>query len=239
VVVPGADATALDDIARIAQVHADETSADDVIARVVELVTRRCAQCDGAALTVDTGGEHTFGASCGEIDQIHRVQFGVHAGPVVEVLDNGEPRRVDDVASEKRWPDFAAVTSAAGFRSCLVLPVRTDRSRAGALALYSCTVSAFTESSHDLALLLAAQAGVAVDNHAVYAVAQRAVANLQEALQTRAVIEQAKAIIAVQHGIGLDDAFSLLSAQSQREQRRLSDVARSFVDDRISTTNVV
>jgi len=131
------DAATAEDIARIAAVHMDEASADEVIARVIDLVTRRCSVCDGAALTVATGGEHTFGASDPSIDDIHRAQFDAAAGPVIDVLELGEPRRVDDVGADARWAEFAAASAAGGFRSCLVLPVRTDRSRSGALALYS------------------------------------------------------------------------------------------------------
>ncbi len=104
-----------------------------------------------------------------------------------------------------------------------------DQQPPGALALYSEQTHTCTGVAHDLALLLAAQSGVALTNLDRYADAQATIEHLHCALQTRGWIEQAKTIIATDRRVPLDDAFTLLARESQNARRKLADVARNLV----------
>jgi hypothetical protein len=110
--------------------------------------------------------------------------------------------------------------AAAGLRSCLILPLRTDREPGGALAIYGAQPGCFTGAGHDVALLFAAQGGVAIRNAALHRSCRRLVENLQVALESRAVIEQAKGILVAEYGYPPDVAFKRLSCSRKTSTGR-------------------
>jgi GAF domain-containing protein len=230
------DATAKE-IAALAALSVDEQSANDVLDRAVRLVARQVPTCTAAAATMTAADEaHTFATSDDRIRELHQIQIARGEGPVLDALHHGEPRRIDDVDQEIRWPSFTAAARAAGFAACLVLPVRTDERPGGALALYSDQTEAFSGVSHDLAVLIAAQAAVGLQNLELFADARRTINNLHAALTTQAWIEQAKAVIALEQGVSLEEAFRILSQESQRRRRKLTAVARDLVSSRLNRT---
>jgi len=113
------------------------------------------------------------------------------------------------------------------------LPLRTDREPGGALAIYGRAPGCFAGSGHDVALLFAAQGGVAMRNAALYKNCQRLVQNLHIALESRAVIEQAKGILVAEYGCSPDVAFKRLSALSQNSNKKVKDIAADLVSGRV------
>jgi GAF domain-containing protein len=188
-----------------------------------------------AAAGVVAAGEHSWSHATSEavIDDLHRQQVQTGDGPVVEALRYGEARRIDDAAAEGRWPQVCAAMMAEGLQSCLVLPLRTDLEPGGVLAVYGREPRAFAGSGHDIALLFAAQGGVALRNAALYRGCQRLVENLRIALASRAVIEQAKGILVAEYGCSPDVAFKRLSAVSQNTNRKVREIAADLVEGRI------
>ena len=137
-------------------------------------------------------------------------------------------------AAEPRWPAFCQPAAAAGFGSLLALPLRTDQRSAGAVALYGDAPGVFRGAAHDIALLFAAQGGTAVRNASLYRACRRMVDDLQAALESRAVIEQAKGILQAELGISPAEAFRLLSRHSQNTNQRVRVIASRLVRGRIT-----
>jgi GAF domain-containing protein len=186
-----------------------------------------------AAVTIALDGSAlTFAASDRRLDELHRLQFDGGAGPVVETLRHNEPRRIDDTRAEERWPAFCRGAADAGFRSCLVLPLRTDRQPAGAVALYGREPDVFRGAAHDIALLFAAQGGTAMRNASLYRSCRRMVSNLHAGLESRAVIEQVKGILHAELGVSPEAAFSLLSRYSQKTNQRVRRISALLVQGR-------
>jgi GAF domain-containing protein len=178
-------------------------------------------------------GALIFAASDHRLDELHRLQFDGGDGPVVETLRHNEPRRVDDTAAELRWPAFCREAARAGFRSCLTLPLRTDRQPAGAVALYGHDPNVFRGAVHDVALLFAAQGGTAVRNASLYRACRRMVDSLHTELEARAVIEQAKGILHAELGVSTAEAFRLLSRYSQNTNQRVRIISARLVQGRL------
>ncbi len=111
--------------------------------------------------------------------------------------------------------------------------MRTDRKPGGALVVYGRDPDAFTGAGHDVALLFAAQGGVAIRNAAAYRSCRELVVNLQSALESRAVIEQAKGILVAEHGCDPEVAFKELSRISQNTNRKVREIAADLVAGRI------
>jgi transcriptional regulator with GAF, ATPase, and Fis domain len=221
-------------IASLAQLLLAEDDSDATLRQLAELALEVIPRSDAAGVVAAGEASWSFAASAGTVADMHQLQLETGDGPVPEALRYGEARRIDNVADEDRWPDVCAAMAAEQLSSCLVLPLRTDRKPGGALAVYSHERNAFVGSSHDVALLFAAQGGVAVRNAALHRGCRRMVENLQVALASRAVVEQAKGILVARYGYPPDVAFKRLSAISQHANRKLRDIAADLVEGRIN-----
>ena len=229
-------AESLADAARLLK---DDEVPDEVLHRLTALGVELVPGGNAAAVTIalDKSGL-TFAASDRRLDELHRVQFDSGDGPVVETLRHNEPRRIDDTTAECRWPAFCRAAAETGFRSCLVLPLRTDRQPAGAVALYGQDPDVFGEAAHDIALLFAAQGGTAVRNASLYRTCRRMVSNLHVGLESRAVIEQAKGILHAELGVSTEEAFRLLSRYSQHTNQRVRKISARLVQGLISAEEI-
>ena len=125
-----------------------------------------------AGVVASTDSSWAYAESGDGVASLHEMQMhSGGAGPIVaETLEvSARPGGIDsDAAAETRWPEVCQAMTAGGLRSCLVLPLRTDRRPGAALALYGREADSFAGSDHDIALLFAAQGGVAVRNAALY-----------------------------------------------------------------------
>jgi GAF domain-containing protein len=237
--VVSVDRDLADQIAEVARLLADDEVPDEALWRLTRMGAELVPGGRAAAVTVDSGGQGlTFAASDSRLDELHRVQFEDSGGPVVETLRHNEPRRVDDTAAEDRWPVFCRAAARAGFGSCLVLPLRTDRRPAGAIALYGHDRGVFTGAAHDIAVLFAAQGGTAVRNAALYRRCRQLAVNLHAALESRAVIEQAKGIVHAELEVSPEEAFELLSRFSQDHNRKVRKVAADLLDGQIAVQDL-
>jgi hypothetical protein len=223
-----------DRVAQIARLLQEDDS-DAALRRLTGLGIRLVPGADAAAVTVaGDEGAYTFAASDPSLDELHRLQFGSGEGPTVESLQYSEPRHVTDLGDEQRWPGFCRAAAHAGFVSCMMLPLRPDRRHPiGAVALYGRHADAFRGSSYDLALLFAAQGGTAVHNAETYAACQDMVTSLHRALESRAIIEQAKGMLRAEFGVSPDEAFRLLRRRSHSTNRKIRELAAGLVTGEI------
>lgn len=228
-----------DRVAEVARLLADDEVLDEALHRLTKLGVDLVPGGTAAAVTIAAGDSAlSFAASDQRLDELHRLQFDGGDGPVAETLRHNEPRRVDDTSTERRWPVFCRAAATAGFGSCLVLPLRTDRQPAGAVALYGQQPHMFRGAAHDIALLFAAQGGTAVRNAALYRACRRMVDKLHAGLESRAVIEQAKGVMHAALGISPDEAFHLLSRFSQNTNQRVRKVSADLVRGRIAPEDI-
>lgn len=229
-----------DSISEVAQLLKADEAPDEALLRLTRMAVDLVPGSTAAEVTVAAGGRAlNFAGSHRRLDELHRLQFDeVGDGPVLEALRHNEPRRVDDTRGESRWPAFCRAACAAGFFSCLALPLRTDRRPAGAIVLYGPEPELFRGVAHDIALLFAAQGGTAVRNASLYRACRRMVDDLHGGLESRAVIEQAKGIIHADLGVTTDEAFHLLSKFSQNANQRVRKVCADVVNGRIAPADL-
>jgi GAF domain-containing protein len=222
-----------DQIAELARLLIDDDDSASPLEQLTELAVELVPGSTAAGIVAAGSTSWTFAASEPAVSELHQLQFDSGDGPLAEALRHGEPRRVDDTTDEPRWPAFCQAAARAGLRSCLVLPLRTDPQPGGAIALYGRDCQSFCGADHDIALLLAAQGGVAVHNAGMYRSCREMVANLHTALASRAVIEQAKGILVAEYGYPPEVAFKHLSRLSQHTNRKVRDIAADLVAGRI------
>jgi GAF domain-containing protein len=221
--------TELTEVARLVDADEDLT---DVLERLVDHAVALVPGCSAAGLTVAVpGGGLTAAESDDRVTACHDVQFGDGGdGPARECLRHNEPRRIDDMDRESRWPAFRSAARGHGFASCLALPLRTDRLPAAALNLYAEESDVFATTTQDVALLFAAQGGVALDNASQYLQSKELIGHLHRALATRGVVERARGLLMSRHGLSSESAMDLLRVESQRSDRKLTEVATAVLD---------
>jgi GAF domain-containing protein len=156
-------------------------------------------------------------------------QYGRGEGPCLHAATTGELVEIADMEAETRWHAYVQEAAARGARSSLSVPLRLGDGLSGALNIYARKPHAFDEDSRVTATRFAPYAAVAVANMHAYQNARLMADNLQLALESRAVIDQAKGIVMERHKLTADQAFQALAEASMRANRKLRDVAEHLV----------
>jgi GAF domain-containing protein len=160
------------------------------------------------------------------------LQYERGYGPCIDAGRGGVLLRVDDMATEQRWPDYVAhVCRVSPVRSSLSVPLPYQGSSIGALNNYSTRTSAFAQpESLRAGLEVAEVIAVAVANADAHWQLGEQARNMGLAMQSRAVIEQAKGVLMAQRHVEADQAFEILRDASQRYNRKLRDIAVGIVE---------
>ncbi len=212
----------------------DETY-EQTLQRVVDLARRSIAGCDSASVTLldaDPAPGRTIVRTDGLAQRVDEVQYQLGTGPCLDASRSRQVHAVVSMRTEERWGSFPGEAIRHGVLSSLSLPLAVRGESIGALNLYASCEAAFTESAGEVGRLFAAQAAVAVANAQVYEASRRLTEQLQKAVRSRAVIEQAKGILIAERGCDDDTAFDLLRSASQRQNVKLRDVALRLVESK-------
>jgi transcriptional regulator with GAF, ATPase, and Fis domain len=143
-------------------------------------------------------------------------------GPCLAAARSQEVVRLEDVATDQRWPSFASLAADAGVGSMLCLPLHVDTTTFGTLSLYADTPHAIKDGAEPVARVLAVLAAITLSE-------SRSRLHLERALQSRDLIGQAKGIIMHARRVTADEAFALLVRRSQETNTKLVEVAESVV----------
>ena len=173
-----------------------------------------------------------------EIVELFQVQNA--EGPCLDCFRSGRPVQVEDMgAAADRWPLFVPVATGAGFRSAHALPLRLRGQILGALNLFRTSPGRLAPGEVAAAQALADVATIAIVQHRAAHDAQTLADQLQLALDSRIVIEQAKGVIAEQAGIRMDEAFAQLRGYTRRHRRLLAEVADDVVERRLRAAELI
>lgn len=152
-------------------------------------------------------------------------------GPCLDCFSQGEAVAVDDVLAAEggRWPRFGPNATAAGFRSVIALPLRLRNETIGVLNLFRAGSGPLDPADTMLGQALADVATIGILQERGSRRREVLARQLQEALTSRIVIEQAKGVLAERAGLHVDEAFTLLRSHARQHSEPLSDVARRVV----------
>lgn len=167
--------------------------------------------------------------ACIEVDN---VQYSNGTGPCIDAMRERKIKRTDPLEREERWPQYAQAALKEGFTAVLAAPLELSGISIGALNLYSRSVSPFPEDTESAALAYATQVSYAIDYAKLYEQASVTVEQLEEALKSRAVIDQAMGILMERESVGSSEAFEMLRTASQHSNVKLRDIARKIVGEK-------
>ena len=196
------------------------------------IATEAVDGCDLASITVLREGTPTTPTFTDkDALTLDEAQYAHGDGPCLAAIRHRGIERVE-IVSESRWPAYTAAAREIGVVGSLSVPTVRGEGAVGALNLYSRTRSLFDDAACETACLLADQLGLAARSVAAFEEAYELAQQLQQAMESRAVIEQAKGIIMAQSGVGPEDAFEILRRASQAHNRKLRAIANELVERR-------
>jgi len=225
---------------RLADVFVEvaDTLVDDFdLIEFLELVTTRGAELVGAGaaglLLADHNGQLQFMAGTDEVTRLLELfQVQAREGPCLDCFTSGSPVVNADLSDTgEQWPLFAPRAVDVGFRSVHAIPLRLRGTVIGALNLFSADVGRLRSEDVHVVQALADVATIGLLQERAIHRGEVLAEQLQRALNSRVVIEQAKGAIAQLHGMSVDEAFALLRGYARSRQLRLGDVAQSVVSD--------
>ena len=203
-----------------------------ILGDITTIATREIPGAESTSITLIRGDEPFTAAHDGEMAlAADEMQYERGYGPCLDAGRGGVPLRVDDMRSESRWPDYAARVQEVGVLSSLSVPLPYQNASIGALNIYSTRVRAFAgDDSMSAALSVTESIAVVVANADAHAQLGEQAHNMRLAMESRAVIEQAKGVLMAQRHVSAEEAFEMLREASQRYNRKLRDIAAGIVD---------
>jgi transcriptional regulator with GAF, ATPase, and Fis domain len=214
-----------------------DTLVDDFdVVDFLHQVTVRCAQvlgvsAAGVLLTDQRGALRVVAASTEQTRLLELLQLQTDQGPCPESFHTGRPVSVADVSAEAgRWPRFAEEARRFGIASVHALPMRLRTEVIGTLNLFGARPGALDEGTLRLGQALADVATIGLLQARSIRVRESLAEQLQTALNSRIVIEQAKGVVAERRNLDMDQSFALLRDTARSSNRRLSELARAVVD---------
>jgi len=187
----------------------------------------------GLMLDDPEGNLRFMAASSEDARLLELFQLQNAEGPCLDAHRTGE--EVADIVIEEsveRWPVFAPRAAELGLHSAHCFPLRLRDQVIGAMNTFRADARAMSQEERRVARALADLATIGLMQERALRRAEELTEQLQFALNSRIVIEQAKGVVARTLDVGVDQAFGMLRAYARQHRLRLTDVARDVVEDR-------
>ncbi|HET7742151.1 MAG TPA: GAF and ANTAR domain-containing protein [Mycobacterium sp.] len=221
-----------------------DTLVDDYdVVEFAQVLVEDCVtllDADTASLLLDDlhGGMQVLASTTEQARTLELLQIQSDAGPCLQAYRTGQQVLVEDLSTDTdRWTEFAIRCTAEGFRAVFAIPLRLRNERIGALNLFRRQPGMLAHPDLLVAQALADVATIGILHQRVLTRGALVNSQLQTALNSRIVIEQAKGVLAERGGLDMEQAFRELRAMARNSNRHLSDTARMVIQN--ASSNVV
>jgi transcriptional regulator with GAF, ATPase, and Fis domain len=215
---------------------ADSLVEDFDVVELLSLLADRCVEVVGVSaagvmLLAPEGDLRVVASSSEAMRVVELFELQSEEGPCLDCFASGEAVLNQDLtAIDGRWPHFSPVAVEAGFQAAHALPMRLRGAVIGALNLFSRNHGVLSEENLVAGQALAAVATIAILQQRVLTEARVVNDQLNTALTSRIVIEQAKGVLAERSGLSMQAAFEAMRKYARDNNLRLADVAGHVVD---------
>jgi GAF domain-containing protein len=224
--------TLLDSLERFAAALTSGYGIGDVLHNLTEEMAQ-VLNLTGAGVTLVHDGQQRFVTAAVEaIANLERVQEEWQKGPCIDAVAWAAPVAVPDVATgdaSQRWPDYTLAAKTAGIQAAAGIPMLAEGAAIGAVNMYDSQPRNWSTEDLRVATIFASIATGYLTHASAAQQHQRTSEQLQRALSTRLIIEQAKGVLAANRGTTVDDAFLTLRTYARDHQAPIHDVARAVV----------
>jgi GAF domain-containing protein len=185
----------------------------------------------GSGVTMTDDGRLRFVTTVADASaELERHHAKLHPCPCRDAYATGEVVRVTDLREEStRWPEFSAAAARASVAAVAAIPMRLSDKIIGALNLYSTEPRQWSDRDIEVAAVMADVATSYLVNASKLRQQEQLSEQLQEALESRVVIEQAKGITAHQHSFTVDQAYQCMRRHARNNNASLRKVAEAIV----------
>jgi GAF domain-containing protein len=220
------------DLSSLSQLLDEEEDLGRVLQRSVDQLARGVPGADMVSVTVlrDDGNGETVASSDERVWAIDSDQYAAGDGPCLEAARTSQVVRTGVEEALRRWPQFARSARAAGVESYLCSPLAIDTEFVGSLNLYSEKPHGFGDFDVVLLKVYVTASIAAIANARRYTKARKLASDLSRALDSRAVIDQARGILMARRGISAEQAFAELARESQNSNVKLRELAARLVE---------
>ena len=202
----------------------------DTLQRVAELALDAVPAADMAGITMLVEGRAKTAVFTDEAaPEIDAAQYETGSGPCLDAFRHQQVYRIDFMEKDRHWPAFSEAAGAHGIESSMSLPLVARHEGVGALNLYSRVSEAFDDGDVEVGLQFASQAASVLATSQAYWDAHHLSQDMTTALNSRTTIEQAKGILMGARGCNTEEALQILVRASQRENRKLREIAEEMV----------
>lgn len=211
----------------VADTLVDDYDVIDLVHRLVEVCTTLLDVHAGGLLLADERGNLQLVASTSEsADFVEIMQLAAGVGPCVDCFTTGLAVGVGDIATDGgQWPEFQAAAALQGFVAVYATPLRLRGRVLGAMNLFSSTLGVLNAPDAAVAQALADVATIGILQERSIRETGLVAAQLQRALESRILIEQAKGVLSATGEMDVDAAFSALRTYARSNNLTLRDVA--------------
>ena len=216
--------------AELGRIRLADVEIDTLLDKIAQLAKRTIPGASEVSVTLVQGDDAHSAAFTGALAlRLDEMQYERGYGPCLDASAGNASVSVTDTANEERWPDWAGAAQEAGAHSSLSIGLPVHEKVTGALNIYATKAHAFDDDAAALARTFAGFAAVGLANAHLYQTQATLAGDMQKAMESRAVIEQAKGIIMGERRCTAAEAFAVLSKLSQHSNRKLRDVAAALV----------
>lgn len=217
--------------AELGRINYSVEDLSQVLSRISELAKRTVPGAAEVSVSLLRDGKASTAASTGPLAQMcDDAQYDKGHGPCLEAGQGSETVVIHDMSTETRWPDFTPEAAKQGAGSSVSVGLPVQEPVTGALNIYATRPHAFDDEAIDVAQSFAGYAAVALANAHLYDSTAALARQMQDAMKSRAVIEQAKGVLIAQQGCSVEEAFDMLSRASQTSNQKLRDLAAAIVE---------
>jgi GAF domain-containing protein len=208
-----------------------ERPLEETLSEICRIANSWLPGAEATSITLVRGDRAWTAASTGRLAlDADELQYQEGHGPCMDAGRTGMPMLVTDMRTETRWPTYTPRVVEQGVLSSLSVPLPFQSQTIGALNNYSSKANAFGEAAVERAAEITSFIGIAVMNADAHVAATNKARQMQEALDSRKVIDMALGILIATHHCTPDEAFAVLSRTSQTHNRKLRELAKVLVE---------
>jgi len=202
----------------------------ETLQRIADLAVEAVPGADMAGMTMLVEGRAKTAVFTDETSpEIDAAQYETGIGPCLDSFRHQQVYRIDFMEKDRQWPPFSEAAGAHGIQSSMSVPLVARHEGVGALNFYSRSTEAFSDADVELGLQFATQAASVLANSQAYWDAHHLTQDLVTAMTSRTTVEQAKGIVMGSRGCNAEEALQVLVRTSQRENRKLREIAEEMV----------
>ena len=230
--MPDREAAVVETFVALVDTLVEDYDAIDLMGRLAERSSVLLGMDAAGVILADPQGDLTVaGASSERSRLLEMFAVAIDTGPCIDTVRTGRAVSCDDIAAEAdRWPRFAAGAAEAGFRAFHALPMRLRDEVIGVLTLINTEPHHLAGNDRRVGQALADAATIGLLHQRALHRAETVAEQLQVALTSRIIIEQAKGVLAARTDTSPDEAFTLLRSHARRTGSRLTDLCRAIID---------